>query len=376
MTKEIVSARLTRHAVGEGWKDMSQSLQKQKPEERRFYLDVLRVSSIFFIILLHASAQFWYTANVRSFSWLAMNFYDAVSRWSVPVFAMISGVLFLNRVLPVRRILRKYVLRIVLAFLFWSALYALVNHLYGAGWKQTVKSFFLGPAHFWYLFMIAGMYLILPFLKKISENARLSKYYCMLSLIFAFLIPQSIAVLKLFSRSGADLGNQLVGKLQLYFVLGFPFYFLLGYWLDKVRIENRQYRLVCALGFAGFLLTFLLSTLASRYKHAPVDLFFDYFTLNVMLAGVLVFVLVKRRFDSAQVSPRTRRIFANLSSWSFGAYLCHALIQILLNRVLHFNAVSVHAAIGVPLLSLAVFILSFLVSGLLHQIPGLRKYIV
>lgn len=355
---------------------MSQSLRAQKPEERRFYLDVLRVISIIFVIVLHAAAQFWYRTNVRSFSWQVMNFYDAISRWAVPEFAMISGVLFLNRDLTIRRILQKYVLRIVIAFTFWSAVYALVNHVYGVDWKQTVKSFLLGPAHFWYLYMIAGMYLILPLLKRIAEDARLTAYYCVLSVVFAFFIPQSIALMELFSRSGSNVGRMIIGKIQLFFVLGYPFFFLLGYWLDRYEPEKWQFRVILILGIAGFLSTILFSALTSMYKKTPVDLFFDYFTLNVMPASVLIFVLIKKRLESSSVGARTRAVFAKLSTWSFGAFLCHVLIQILLNRVLHFHAASLPAVFSVPLLSLTVTILSFFISALLHQIPVLKKYIV
>lgn len=355
---------------------MAEPLPNKTPETRRFYLDVLRVVSVVCVFLSHAAAQNWYRMPVRSFSWQALNFYDCIFRWSVLEFALISGVLFLPRDIPLRMLFRKYILRIVTAFLFWSAAHALMYHFYGDGWRQTIKSFLLGPSHFWYLYMIVGVYLLQPLLRKIAADSRLSAYYCILALIFAFLIPQALSILGLFRKSAADFGTQLYGKLQMYFVLGFPFYFLLGYWLDRVPLQKRQLRFIWVFGALGFAATAALTALISWYKNVPVEVFLGRFTVNGLLECVLVFVLVKKTFETREVSARTKAIFAKLSKWSFGAFLCHVIIQVLLNRVLGFNTASLPTIVSVPLLGLTVTVLAFAVSAALHHIPILKKYIV
>ena len=63
---------------------------------RMLHYDLLRILACFSVVMLHSAAQFWYTIPVTEPEWVIANSYDAVSRFGVPIFVMISGVLFLN----------------------------------------------------------------------------------------------------------------------------------------------------------------------------------------------------------------------------------------------------------------------------------------
>ncbi len=95
------------------------------PAGRTVYFDHLRVFATFAVIILHiSSSRNWYTADVNGSEWQVLNFYDSLSRWSVPVFLMISGSLFLNREIPLKKMYSKYILRLAVAFVFWAVIYA------------------------------------------------------------------------------------------------------------------------------------------------------------------------------------------------------------------------------------------------------------
>ena len=61
----------------------------------QLYIDVLRIIACFSVIMLHTSAQAWYSLPVDSGGFKIANSYDALFRFGVPVFVMISGALFL-----------------------------------------------------------------------------------------------------------------------------------------------------------------------------------------------------------------------------------------------------------------------------------------
>ena len=61
------------------------------------YFDLIRLFSSFGVILIHVSAQKWYSTFPGQYKWEVLNFYHSISRWSVPEFFMISGALFLNK---------------------------------------------------------------------------------------------------------------------------------------------------------------------------------------------------------------------------------------------------------------------------------------
>ena len=98
--------------------------------QRIIAFDVMRIISIFAVILLHYSSQRFYISFPSS-EWEIRNIYDSMVRWGVPVFVMISGALFLdsNKKLSIKRLFTKNILRIICAFLFWSFIYLLYDIL-------------------------------------------------------------------------------------------------------------------------------------------------------------------------------------------------------------------------------------------------------
>ena len=142
------------------------------------YFDLLRVVAIFTVVAVHLSAQHWPDVDVHSRAWFAFNLYCSLGKWSVPIFVMISGALFLGRDTDVNTILKKNVLRIAIVFLVWSGAYALIDLVF---YRDTLfgafSQFVSGHYHLWFLFMIAGLYLIVPLLRPIVRDDRLTRYF-------------------------------------------------------------------------------------------------------------------------------------------------------------------------------------------------------
>ncbi len=149
----------------------------QDTGRRILYFDLMRIAASFFIIVLHVCSTKWKDADVFSHEWAVLNFYEAVSRWTPAVFVMISGALFFGRDIPLKKLYGKYVLRIVLAFAFWSCLYAFIYHfLPGHSTAEFAKAFISGPTHMWFLYMIAALYAVGSSLRARSIISRLSEY--------------------------------------------------------------------------------------------------------------------------------------------------------------------------------------------------------
>ena len=91
------------------------------------YFDQLRAFAILAVVILHVSGQNFRNIDIHSGDWFAMNIWESMSRWGVPVFAMISGALFLNREISLKMIYGRYVLRMGAAYIVWSTFYALMK---------------------------------------------------------------------------------------------------------------------------------------------------------------------------------------------------------------------------------------------------------
>ena len=64
----------------------------------------------------------------------------------------------------------------------------------------------------WFLFMIVGLYLIVPFLRPIVRDEKLLRYFLLLTLIFTFLLPQIASAVSLLSWQYCAEFKALTGK--------------------------------------------------------------------------------------------------------------------------------------------------------------------
>lgn len=108
--------------------------------ERVLYTDLLRLISVFAVVFLHVAANQWYDFAPSSYEWQIFNFYDAAVRWCVPLFFMLSGAFLLdfrrygeNFHENTVRVFKKNILKIAVALIAWSFIYAVCLNIAGGG---------------------------------------------------------------------------------------------------------------------------------------------------------------------------------------------------------------------------------------------------
>ena len=345
--------------------------------QRIAYFDVLRVLATFAVIVLHLSAQHWADVDVMSGAWQAFNLYSSSVRWAICIFVMISGALFLSGTQSIGQILRKNVLRIITAFLFWSALYAVYGIVfYGYSLRTAALQLINGHYHMWFLYMIVGLYLIVPLLRPIAQSEKLTRYFLLLALFFNFLLPLVSSVFWLTSWEYYNGFQTLTGMLYYHFTLGFTFYFVLGYYLSRSDIPARLLRWSYRLGVLGLILTASLTSLASRSKGTATVLFYNYDTVNVLMMCLGLFLFARSYLNLPTLGEKGHARIRALSRWSFGAYLVHPMVIEALDQFLHINTLSLNAFFSVPLLAVFVFAVSTAISALLSRVPIVNKYFI
>ena len=341
--------------------------------QKHTYIDYLRVTASFAVIMIHTIAENWGKVDVFSYQWKAYNFMDSIVRWCVPVFVMISGALFLNRQISIKRIYNKYLFRIFTAFIFWGIIYGLEKE-----GSFTVKfyKFLNGPSHFWYLTMLAGLYMCIPFFRAVIEDKKRVHYFLILTLLFNFLVPSAISIIQDF---GGSVINRLMGPfiqkmtlIDLSLVIGYSAYFISGYFFSTTDFEKKQRVIIYFLGILGFAATIFLSQAVTFKNGEPSDRYYGYLCTNVMMEAAAVFIWFKyRSYSNAKLNV----IMNRMSKYSFGAYAVHVLILHQLNyrNILSSDAYPVLSSLGIGLIT---FVGSYLISALLNNIPFLKKYIV
>ena len=339
-------------------------------EQRLHYIDALRLLAILMVVVLHTSARALAKSPAFGEVWWAGNLFDSLSRWSVPVFVMVSGTLLLNapRAESVTAFLRRRFSKILIPFFVWSGVYLLFRLLILkeplSVW-QIAQNLLQDPAfyHLWFMYVILGLYLITPILRSWLPNASepTLRYALALWALFTCFLPFGKHLL------GLGLG------VPMDFLTGYAGYFVLGYYLNlKVPLPAAW---LWGLFSSGGLLTIVGTWALTLKKHGLLDqLMFSYFSPNVLLMSIGVYGLFQGAKRWQSTPPPW---LMPLSQCSFGIYLCHPLLLALaLNTttVNHFRLENLllSAWWGIPLCSALVFGLSLGLVLLLRKVPLLK----
>ncbi len=345
--------------------------------QRTDYFDILRVLAIFLLVPIHLATQNWRGVTPGSYEWNVFIVYKGIGWWGTLDLIMISGALFLTREHPIKKIYKKNIFHLVTAFAFWSFLYASKDFIKTKDIGYAVKHFFTGHYHMWFIYMIIGIYMIVPFLKKIVETRKLAKYFLILSFFLTFLIPQILLFTALAPNNSLGFLQSIYDNSYFHFTLGYTAYFVLGYYLNKYDISKRNEIIIYILGIISFLATIIMTSVLSAYIEDADQLFYGMgLNVNILFVSAAFFVLFKNHYSTKKMSEKTKGFIRLLAKYSFGIYLSHALIIELLNKVFGINSLSFNPLISIPLISILVYVIAATVTAVLAHIPIAKKYFI
>lgn len=349
---------------------------------RIIFFDVLRTVAIIAVILIHVTAIALQNYEIGTLEWTISGIYNSLSRFAVPVFIMISGALLLEKEISIKIIYKKYILRFVIAYLTYYVIYNIIDGLeHGRRFASIVKkliSFSYIPYHLWFIVMIVGLYMIVPILKMIVKDKIISKYFCILSVLFSFLLPQVFSIIGVMGGDVFLVINNYFKDLCLYLPIGFTGYFVMGYYLTHVKIGWKIEILIYLSGVVGLILQFVYQQFNDIQVLNGTEPLYDYLNINlrasVLLYSVAVFVFAKNH-----IKPRNSKItkaFTGISKLSFGIYLVHlAFINVLENHFGFLTPLGFNPIISNITCTLIVFVLSVVLAMVLNKIPYIKRFI-
>jgi surface polysaccharide O-acyltransferase-like enzyme len=360
-------------------------------KNRLLWPDIMKILAIFGVILLHVSAPYLVPFE-DSRDWWVGNVYDSMTRWSVPLFIMLSGALILPfaEKVPLRRFLLVKVGRILLPFLVWSAIY-FVYRLQVKGDDLAAAVFFrmllTEPIyyHLWFVYMLIVLYLFAPTVSAFLKGAPEKHVWYLIGLWFfwASILP--------IIDTPLDFEPYFTPDLDDYSAIRLSGYFLLGYTLrNRQAGSGIQWALILLFFLAGAGATIFGTFYLSRSRGEFDPFFYKYFSATVAAMAVALFLMVKSLFAGGRInsgnggaearlnsSPMMRRIGMSV----FGIYLAHALVLELLRdgrlgfTIDHTSAFGMEMplAAGLPIFALSIFLLSLGSVLVIRFIPGLRE---
>jgi surface polysaccharide O-acyltransferase-like enzyme len=335
------------------------------------WLDNSRIVAILAVVFLHVVGGVIFGNNVGTTDWWFGNLYDSIFRWCVPAFVMISGALLLD---PLKKeglstFYQKRLSRLLVPLSFWSAFFLLWEFLKGivrgnkVSSSELLEKLLSGEPyyHMWFLYMILGLYVFVPFLRKLVEHLTIQELK--LLVLFMFVVAGTNSIFRaIYSEDGHNL---FINRFLAYLP-----YFITGYIIRHTKNQPSKLSL-----FAVFSLSFLATFLGCYFfsiKISPnVGLYFrDYLSITVIPMSISVMYLLKT-WESPIISESITKKLALLT---FGVYLIHPIILEAINYK-GLGARSFNPAFSVPTVAFFVFMAALAGAWLIHQIPYLRRVI-
>jgi surface polysaccharide O-acyltransferase-like enzyme len=335
-------------------------------------VDLVKTFAIIGVLLIHTTAGVISSNQSGSLEWYTTLLWGSVSRASVPLFLMCSGVLFLapEKDLPLKKLWGKYIARIAVALFVWAFFYklfhlALEHNFSGTTLLTAIKDVFLfrHETHLYYLHIVLLVYALLPFLRLLVQygSKQMLQYALLIWFLLGIVYP-TVCGYWPFSRLS---GIPLQWKLNMtYASLG---YLLLGYYLK--RYPPRKFFAVGCL-LAGFTIVFGLTAVFSLQKGSLDSQFWEGMSVGVCLQAAGIFSLL----TLLPTSPILSHTVHFVSKASFCIYLCHMMLLKLLG--MHFSANWPIPALGIPLLTAATLAGSLVVYLVLSRIPIVNKWLL
>lgn len=318
---------------------------------RLVWVDVLRLAAMLMVIAGHSVDIYNATPQDDPMNGFWGAFIGSLMRPSVPLFAMMTGLLLLPIGESASSFYRRRIPRVLFPMLFWSVIYYLIPWFTGVigldksvisvlfpfefapsqEWGDAVSNIAMIPltfngytTHMWYLYMLIGLYLFMPFFSAWVEKNDHTLIRTYIILWGCSLMLPYLAQLLSPNLFGVCAWNQFG---MFHYFAGFTGYLLLGHLLGKGNpLPSRK---IVAVGvmlyFAGYVVTYTgFTTIMAQYSYeqAPdlIEMFWQFCSPNVVLMAIGLFLIAQRVKIR---SERWQRVLQSTTRCSFGAYLMH-----------------------------------------------------
>ena len=346
-----------------------------KPSGHLYAYDVLRVLCAIFVIYNHTIGHVYDAIHVNSIGWVLSAVLFIICKTAVPIFMMITGSLLINENRSFRSFFR-YMWRMLALLFCWSSIHYCVLHINDPGAFSPTKILALLKAivcgkpvsiHFWYMYAMAGIYLMLPFITKMVTHLTDKELRLFLALwvMFFCVIPFANKILPVKiafeSHFQYPLFNSWIG------------YVVLGYYLKWRRKSKVSYRLLAALSAVSVGACLAIVIISRETRIIDNGRYFPMLILSVCI--FMAFINSEGFFRER----RHRELIRSVAGTTFGIYLMHVTVK---HVLLHFSDVIPFFAdykgsfAGVLGYDVVLFVVCCVITLVMKRVPGVRRLVM
>lgn len=375
-----------------------------KKKENIGWIDLLRILACFLVVFSHCCDPFVAQFDNDRTSFLTGVWMGSLVRPCVPLFVMMTGVLLFPIRISLGDFYRKRIGRILIPLAFWSVVLPLLffgylNFINPAShnpaipadthtWADTVNKIYTFIFNFnfdttplWYLYMLIGLYLVMPVFSCWMEQAsakdmRKILYVWGISLVLPYL--KMVAPVLGYTGNYGNMGIWGVCDWNpygsLYYFSGFIGYLVLAHYLVKYPLAwswKKTWAILLPLFITGYLITaggFILTQEYFPGNYANLEIIWYFSGINVFMMTFPLFVIIQK--TNIASSPLLRRV----ASATFGIYLCHFLFVQIAYDVFETEVLPI--PVRMLCAACSAFLVSYLLTKALAALPLTRRTVM
>lgn len=319
------------------------------------WIDALRVIACLMVVFSHCCDPFVAHFDANREMFLTGVFNGSLVRPCVPLFAMMTAVLLLpiKSGTTINQFYRKRMGRIVPPLVFWSIALPLMAFFYFTVMSPNtpnpqlsvsdyttgtllqrlytfIFNFNFDTTPLWYLYMLIGLYIIMPILSSWLVQATQKELKTLLYIWgITLVLPYVKMVAPLLGYTGNYGHMGLFGECDwnvygtFYYISGFIGYLILAYYLKNYPLNWswKKMAFICIPMFAvGYAITSIGYVITNAYfpgNYAYLEILWYFAGINVFMMTFPVFIAIQK------LNTRSRKWLSYAAKLTFGIYLCH-----------------------------------------------------
>lgn len=369
------------------------------------WVDLLRVLACFMVVFSHSCDAFVAQFDADRASFLTGVFGGSLMRASVPLFVMMTGVLLLpvGQGYDLVSFYRKRIGRILPPLVFWSValpllMYAYFNYINpstcnpqvavdGYTVQQLVQRIYTFVFNFnfdttplWYLYMLIGLYLLMPVLNAWLVQASQRELKVVLGLwVVSLFLPYLKMLAPVLGYQGNYGNMELLGMCDwniygtFYYFSGFVGYLVLAYYLKRYPLQwswSKMLAIMIPLFVAGYAITaggYILTQEHFPGNYAYLEIVWYFNGINVFMMTLPLFAIVQK------MAVRSRRWLSRLASLAFGIYLCHFVFVFVCYDL--YDMAMLPYWVRIPCIAVTTFAIATLVAWLMSRAAFTARFV-
>lgn len=369
------------------------------------WVDLLRVLACFMVVFSHSCDAFVAQFDADRASFLTGVFGGSLMRASVPLFVMMTGVLLLpvGQGYDLVSFYRKRIGRILPPLVFWSVALPLLMYAYfnytnpstcnpqvavgGYTVQQLVQRIYTFVFNFnfdttplWYLYMLIGLYLLMPVLNAWLVQASQRELKVVLGLwVVSLFLPYLKMLAPVLGYQGNYGNMELLGMCDwniygtFYYFSGFVGYLVLAYYLKQYPLQwswSKMLAIMIPLFVAGYAITaggYILTQEHFPGNYAYLEIVWYFNGINVFMMTLPLFAIVQK------MAVRSRRWLSRLASLAFGIYLCHFVFVFVCYDL--YDMAMLPYWVRIPCIAVTTFAIATLVAWLMSRAAFTARFV-